>query len=163
MKKVVAVKNNKKEKEVKKEEKKYEQKLVDLARVTRVTEGGKRMRFRACVVIGDRQGRVGYGVAKGIDVQIAISKAVRQAEKNMLKVKLDDNKSIPYDVDIKFKSAKLILKRAKAGTGIKAGGAARVVLELAGIQNIVAKQLGASNKINNIQAVYRALSEFKEY
>ncbi len=163
MKKVVAVKNNKKEKPVKKEERKYEQKLVDLSRVTRVTEGGKRMRFRACVVIGDRKGKVGFGVAKGIDVQIAISKAVKRAEKSLIKIKLDDTKTIPYDINVKFKSAKLIFKRAKKGTGIKAGGTARAFLELAGIENIVAKQLGTSNKINNIQAVYNALSEFKEY
>ncbi len=136
----------------------YDQKMVDLARVTRVMAGGKRMSFRASIVIGDRKGRVGYGVAKGVDVQVAMTKALRQAEKSWIKVPITEEGSIPHIVNTKFKSAHVMVKPAPAGTGVKAGGALRVVLELAGVQNVVAKQLGASNKINNIKAAYKALS-----
>ncbi len=135
----------------------YDQKMVDLARVTRVMAGGKRMSFRASIVIGDNKGRVGYGVAKGADVQIAMTKALRQAEKSWINVPLTEHGSIPHVVNTKFKSAQVMIKPAPAGTGVKAGGALRVVLELAGVQNVVAKQLGASNKINNIKAAYKAL------
>jgi len=142
-------------------EKEYDQKMVDLARVTRVMKGGKRMSFRACIVIGDRKGRVSFGVAKGPDVQVAIGKAVRAAEKDWLNVKLTDTGTIPHEVNLKFKSAHILLKPAKAGTGVKAGGALRVVLDLAGVKNVVAKQLGAKNKINNVKAAYRALEQLK--
>jgi small subunit ribosomal protein S5 len=143
-------------------EKEYDQKMVDLARVTRVMKGGKRMSFRACIVIGDRKGRVSYGVAKGPDVQVAIGKAVRAAEKQWLDVKLTDTGTIPHEVNCKFKSALILLRPAPPGTGIKAGGALRVVLDLAGVKNIVAKQLGAKNKINNVKAAYKALSALQE-
>ena len=142
-------------------EKEYDQKMVDLARVTRVMKGGKRMSFRACIVIGDRKGRVSYGVAKGPDVQIAIGKAVKEAEKDWIYVNLTDTGTIPHEVNCKFKSAHILIRPAKAGTGIKAGGALRVVLDLVGVKNVVAKQLGAKNKINNVKAAYKALQFFK--
>lgn len=131
--------------------------MVDLARVTRVMAGGKRLNFRAAIVIGDKKGRVGYGIAKGPDVQIAISKAVRAAEKSWITVPLSDDGSIPHIIHQHFKSAEVLLKPAPSGTGVKAGGAVRVVLDLAGVKNIVSKQLGAKNKINNIKATYNAL------
>lgn len=134
----------------------FEQKIIDLARVTRVMAGGKRMRFRACVVIGDRKGRVGYAVAKGADVSLAVSKAVNRANKNLLKIALH-KETIPHEVDIKFKAARLLLKPAPPGTGIKAGGAVRSVLELVGIPNVVAKIKGSNNKINNVKATFLAL------
>ncbi len=134
----------------------FEQKIIDLARVTRVMAGGKRMRFRACVIIGDRKGRIGYAVAKGADVSLAVSKAVNKAKKNVLKVTLH-KETIPHGVEIKFKAARLLLKPAPLGTGIKAGGAVRSVLELAGIPNIVAKIKGSNNKINNVKATFAAL------
>lgn len=143
-------------------EKEYDQKMVDLARVTRVMKGGKRMSFRACIVIGDRKGRVSFGVAKGPDVQIAIGKAVKAAEKDWINVNLTESGTIPHEVNIKFKSAHILLRPAKAGTGIKAGGALRVVLDLAGVKNVVAKQLGAKNKINNVKAAYNALKSLQE-
>lgn len=139
----------------------FEQVIVDLARVTRVMAGGKRMRFRACVALGDRRGRVGWGVAKGADVAIAVSKAVNKAKRNIIKVRLI-NETIPHKVEAKFKSAKVMLKPAVKGTGIIAGGSVRSILELAGVPNIYGKILGRSNnKINNIQATFLAFASLK--
>ncbi|OGM01297.1 30S ribosomal protein S5 [Candidatus Uhrbacteria bacterium RIFOXYC2_FULL_47_19] len=134
--------------------------MLELARVTRVTKGGKRMRFRACVVLGDRKGRVGYGVAKGLDVQQAVSKATNKAKKVMITVPFV-NETIPYEIRRKFAAAQVIIKPAPEGTGVKAGGAVRVVLELAGVPNVVAKILGSNNKINNAKATMAALSSIK--
>jgi len=135
----------------------FEQQIVDLARVTRVMAGGKRMRFRACVVIGDKKGRVGWAVAKGADVTIAVNKAVAKAKKNMIKV-IFVKDTIPHQVEVKFKAAKLMLKPAVAGTGIIAGGAARSVLEMAGMPNVYGKILsGTTNKLSIVQATFKAL------
>jgi len=138
------------------EQKEFDQRILDLARVTRVTKGGKRMRFRTCVIIGDRKGRVGYGVAKGADVAASVNKAVTQAKKRMINV-LIINGTIPHAVHQKFSAASIIIKPAPKGTGIKAGGAIRVVLELAGVPNAVGKILGSNNKINNAKATMKAL------
>jgi len=135
----------------------FEQKMIDLARVTRVTKGGKRLNFRACMVIGDRKNRVGFGIAKGKDVSIAINKAVSQAKKNLIKVVIK-NETIPHEIHHKFKAAKILLKPAAKGRGLSAGGAARAVLELSGIPNITAKIMGSSNKINNVRCAWEALS-----
>ncbi len=137
----------------------FEQRIVDLARVTRVMAGGKRMKFRACMVIGDKNGRVGVGLAKGADVSMAISKSVSKAKKSMVSVPLIDG-TIPHEVYIKSKSARIMLRPAKKGSGIKAGGVVRIVLELAGIRDVVAKIFGASNKINNANATVLALTSF---
>jgi small subunit ribosomal protein S5 len=147
-------------KEVTKKEEEFEQRVIDLARVTRVMAGGKRMKFRACLAIGDRKGRVGFGVAKGADVTMAVTKALNKAKKNLIKVTLV-NETIPHQVKVKFKSAKIILKPAQKGNGVKAGGPVRVLCELAGISNITAKILGSGNKINNVKAVMIALQSFK--
>ena len=133
----------------------FEQQIIDLARVTRVMAGGKRLRFRACMVIGDRRGRIGYGIAKGADVSLAISKAVASARKNIITVPIVKD-SIPHTIKIKFKSGVVLLKPAPVGTGIIAGGAVRQVLELAGINNIVAKIIGCNNKVTNVKAVFKA-------
>jgi small subunit ribosomal protein S5 len=146
--------------EMTREEKEFEQKIVDIARVTRVTAGGKRMRFRACVVLGDRKGRVGYGIGKGADVTMAVSKAVAKARKNLIKVPLI-NETIPHEVKEKFGAARILIKPAPVGTGIKAGGAPRIVFELAGISNIVSKILGSENKINNVRAAFNALQRLE--
>ncbi|HBW73667.1 MAG: 30S ribosomal protein S5 [Candidatus Magasanikbacteria bacterium GW2011_GWA2_45_39] len=138
------------------EEREFAQEIIDLARVTRVTKGGKRMRFRACVVIGDKKGRVGFGVAKGADVTFSVNKAVNQAKKHMITVPII-NETIPHRVDAKFASAVLLLKPAPKGSGIIAGGATRVVLQMAGVPNIVSKMLGSNNKINNVKATFKAL------
>jgi small subunit ribosomal protein S5 len=142
------------------EEREFDQRILSLDRVTRVTAGGKRMRFRACVVIGDRKGRVGYGVAKAGDVSNAVNKAVAQAKKRMLRVPLVDE-TIPHRVDEKFGAAVIMLKPAPKGTGVKAGGAVRVVLELAGVPNVSAKRLGSNNKINNAKATISALKRLR--
>jgi len=141
-------------------DKEFDQKIIDIARVTRVMAGGKRMRFRACVVIGDRKGRVGSAVAKGADVTMAVNKAVNKAKKAMVNVPII-NETIPHEVEIKFKAAKILLKPAPKGRGIIAGGAVRIVLDLAGISNIVAKILGTNNKLNNVKATINALKMLK--
>lgn len=139
----------------------YEQKLLDLARVTRVVKGGRRFSFRASVVIGNRKGKVGFGVAKGPDVSGAIGKAVTAAKKNMIIVKRT-NTSIAFDVREKYGAAKVLIRPAKEGWGIVAGGAMRAVVELAGIKDIVAKSLGSSNKINVARATMKALSKLDQ-
>ena len=137
----------------------FEQKIVDLTRVTRVMAGGKRMKFRVCMVVGDKKGKVGIGIAKGIDVAMAVSKAVTQAKKNIIEVPIIDG-TIPHQINIKYGSAKLMMKPGKAGSGIKAGGVMRIVLELAGVKDIVAKILGTNNKVNNAKACSLALQSF---
>jgi len=144
-----------------KEKPEFDQTIADLARVTRVTKGGKQMSFRACVLIGDRKGRVGYGVQKGKDVQGAVEKAVRQAKKNLIRIPLR-HETIPHMVVAKFKAANVMLKPAPRGSGIIAGSVIRLVLEMAGVPNASSKMLGkTNNKITNIKAVFAALSLFR--
>lgn len=143
------------------EPREFEQKILDLARVTRVTKGGKRMRFRTCLIIGDKKGRVGMGVAKGADVAASVEKAFRQAKKNLVTVPLV-KETVPHRVEMKYGAAQIILKPAPVGTGLKSGGPVRVVLELAGVPNAVTKILGSNNKINNAKAIFAALRSFKE-
>jgi len=128
--------------------------------VTRVTKGGKRMRFRSLSIIGNRKGRVGFGVGKSIDVPGSTAKAAAQARKSLITVPLR-NETIPHSVRAKYAAAVVILKPAPKGTGIKAGGPVRVVLELAGVSNVTAKMLGSKNKISNVKAVFKALSELR--
>ncbi|MBI4713925.1 30S ribosomal protein S5 [Candidatus Uhrbacteria bacterium] len=137
----------------------YEQKILDLARVTRVTAGGKRMSFRAALVIGDKKGKVGFGIAKGSDVQIAVEKAYRQAKKNVITVPMQ-NETIPHAVWVKEGSAIVLLKPAPKGTGLKSGGAVRMVLEYAGVPNVVSRILNSSNKINIARATFSAIQQF---
>ena len=138
----------------------FEQKILDLARVTRVTAGGKRMSFRCALVIGDKKGRVGFGVAKGADVQIAIEKAYKQAKKNVIKVPIVDE-TIPHLVWVKYGAALVMLKPAPAGTGLKSGGAMRMVLEFAGVPNAVSKIVNSSNKINIAKATLEAIRQLR--
>lgn len=142
------------------EEKEFDQKVIDLARVTRVMAGGKRMRFRACVAIGDKKGRVGFGLAKGADVSIAVEKAVTKAKKSLIKVPMV-RETIPHAIFIKYKAARILLKPAPIGTGVKAGGSVRLMFELAGIPNVIGKIIGTSNRIANVKAIMVALSSFK--
>ncbi|MFH1286495.1 MAG: 30S ribosomal protein S5 [Candidatus Magasanikbacteria bacterium] len=143
-----------------KEKPEFDQQIVDLARVTRVTKGGKQLSFRAGVVIGDRNGRVGHGVQKGKDVQIAVEKAVKQAKKNMILVPRV-NGTILHRVLAKYKAAKVMIKPAPRGSGIIAGSVIRTVLEMAGVKNASAKMLGkTNNKINNVKATFEALQSF---
>ena len=145
----------------KREKPEFEQRLVDLARVTRVMAGGKRLRFRACVVIGDSNKKIGWGIAKGADVSIAINKAVNQAKKDMMIVNTFEN-TIAHEVMHKFKAAKVFLKPAPEGRGVIAGGVIRDVLELAGIKDIIAKMYGSKNKVNNVRCVFQALKKLRK-
>jgi small subunit ribosomal protein S5 len=138
----------------------YEEKSIEIARVTRVTAGGKRMRFRALGIVGNRKGRVGFGIAKGVDVAAATSKAFTKARKSLITVPLV-NETIPHEIRMKYCSAVILLKPAPKGTGVKAGGAVRQVLEIAGVPNITAKILGSSNKVNNVKATIDALRELR--
>lgn len=138
----------------------FDQKVVEIKRVTRVVAGGKRMRFRALVVIGDKKGRVGIGVRKGMDVTEAVSKAANAARKSLITVALI-NDTVPHEMKLKYKSSVIFMKPAMPGTGIIAGGAIRQVLDLAGVKNILSKMLGSSNKVNNVMAAYLALSKMK--
>lgn len=138
----------------------FDQKILDLARVTRVTAGGKRMSFRCALIIGDKKGKVGLGLAKGGDVQIAIEKAYKQAKKHVLTVALQDG-TIPHPVWMKFGSAIVLLKPAPKGTGLKAGGAVRMILEYAGVPNAVSKILNSSNKINIAKATLQAIKQLR--
>jgi small subunit ribosomal protein S5 len=140
----------------------FKEKVLDLRRVTRVVAGGKRFRFRATLVIGDEKGRVGVGIGKGLDVQAAISKAKTNARKNVLKINLKD-RTIAHEVEAKFSAAHVKIKPATQGHGLKAGGAVRVVLSLAGIKDITAKCLGRTpNKLTNALATIEALKQLSD-
>ncbi|OGE87762.1 MAG: 30S ribosomal protein S5 [Candidatus Doudnabacteria bacterium RIFCSPHIGHO2_01_FULL_50_67] len=138
----------------------FEQKIVEIKRVTRVVAGGKRMRFRALVVIGDKKGRVGIGLRKGADVSEAVNKAVNAAKKTLVSINLV-NDTIPHEMKLKYKSSVVFLKPARPGTGIIAGGSIRQVLDLVGVKNVLSKMIGSSNKVNNVMATYLALSKMK--
>jgi small subunit ribosomal protein S5 len=145
----------------KREKPEYDQKLLDLARVTRVVKGGRRFRFRATLVIGNRKGRVGVGVGKGSDVSDAIKKAFDDAKKHLVNVPIHKN-TIPHEIFIKKGSARILLKPAQAGKGIVAGGAVRAVIEFSGIKDIVSKSLGSSNKLSVARATVNALESLKD-
>lgn len=145
----------------KKEKSEFDQKILDIARVTRVVQGGRRFSFRVAAVIGNRNGKVGFGVGKGADVSLAMNKAVNDAKKHMISVKLA-NGTIPHAIETKYASARIMLMPAKPGRGIIAGGAVRVVCDFAGISDVAAKILSKSkNNINNAKAAVQALSMLK--
>lgn len=143
----------------KREKSEFEQKVIDIARVTRVVKGGKRFSFRTTIVIGDKKGRVGVGVAKGPDMKASTEKSFAQAKKNLVTISFKGN-TIPYPVRQKVGSAIVLLKPAAPGKGIVAGGAVRSVVALVGISDITAKMLGAKNKLNNARATIEALETF---
>ena len=137
------------------------EKVVTIKRVTKVVKGGRNMRFTALVVVGDSNGHVGAGLGKATEIPEAIRKGKEDAIKNLVSVALDDKSSITHDFIGKFGSASVLLKRAPEGTGIIAGGPARVVCELAGIKNIRTKSLGSNNKQNVVLATIAGLSQLK--
>ena len=137
------------------------EKVVDIKRVTKVVKGGRNFRFSALVVVGDGQGHVGAGIGKSIEIPEAIRKGKEAAMKQMVTVPIDNNDSIPHDYIGKFGSASVLLKKAPEGTGVIAGGPARVVLEMAGIKNIRTKSLGSNNKLNVVLAPITGLSQLK--
>lgn len=138
----------------------FEERLVELNRVSRTVKGGKRMRFRALVVVGNRNGKVGMGMGKAGDVQTAIKKAGQAAKKKMITVVIV-NDTIPHEIMMKAGSAQIFLKPASVGTSVIAGGPIRAVIELAGIKNILSKMIGSNNKTNNVRATIAALKSMK--
>ena len=139
----------------------FEQQILDLARVTRVMAGGKRMRFRACIALGNRAGKVGIGLAKGADVTLAITKAVNQAKKNMIDVPIAAGGTIPHEIKHKFGASVILLRPAKDGRGVICGGVVRIIAEIAGIQNVTGKILGTNNNVTNAKCMIEALSLLK--
>ncbi|MDO4966892.1 MAG: 30S ribosomal protein S5 [Lachnospiraceae bacterium] len=137
------------------------EKTVAIKRVTKVVKGGRNMRFTALVVVGDGNGHVGAGLGKAAEIPEAVRKGKEDAMKNLIEVALDDNKSITHDFVGKFGGANVLLKRAPEGTGIIAGGPARIVCEMAGIKNIRTKSLGSNNKQNVVLATIEALRQLK--
>ena len=138
------------------------EKVLDVRRVARVVAGGKRFRFRVTVVVGDGKGRVGVGVAKGLDVASAVDKARGAAKKNVVAVELRDGRTIPHEVNAKYSAAAVLIKPAAVGHGLRAGGAVRVVLSLAGVKDATAKCLGRTpNKLTNAMAAVEALKTIK--
>ena len=137
--------------------KEYEELVIAVNRVTKVTKGGRRFRFAATVVVGNRKGLVGLGSGKSNEVPEAIKKALQAANKNVVKVSLVDNRTIPHEATAKVGRAEVLLKPAKEGTGLVAGGAARAVLELAGVKDVVSKSLASNTKVNVAKATLEAL------
>ena len=138
------------------EPKQFEEVVVNIDRVSRVVKGGRRFRFKALVVVGDRKAKVGVGVAKGQDVQTAIAKATDVAKKNLVIIPLEGD-TIPHDVEIKVAGAHVLLKPAAPGTGIIAGGVVRSIIGVTGIRNMLSKSLGSTNKVNIAYATVDAL------
>lgn len=141
------------------DKKEFEEEVLQIARVTRVVKGGRRLRFRATVIIGDRKGKVAMGLGKAAEVSEAIKKAVTKAKKNIIKVPIV-NETVPFEVRQKYKAAKLMMRPARLGTGIIAGSATRRILELAGVRNVVAKSYGSTNKINMAKATIKAIQQY---
>lgn len=138
----------------------YEEEVLQIDRVTRVVKGGRRLRFRATVIVGNKKGKVGMGIGKSHEVVGAIQKAIHQAKKHFLIVPLHKG-TIPHELSIKYKSAKILIMPASPGTGIIAGGAVRKIAELAGIKNILSKMFGGRNRITNAYAMMMALKQLR--
>ena len=138
----------------------FEEVIVDIGRVTKVVKGGRRFRFTALVVVGNRNGLVGFGYGKAKEVPDAMRKAIDDAFKNIIHVKLKGS-TIPHDVEVKYNASRILLRPASEGTGVIAGGGARPIIELAGIKNIRTKSLGSNNSANVVRATIKALSLLK--
>ncbi|HET7059929.1 MAG TPA: 30S ribosomal protein S5 [Candidatus Saccharimonadales bacterium] len=138
------------------EEKQFDERTLHIDRVARVVKGGRRFRFRALVVVGDRKQRVGIGLSKGADVTTAVTKATDVAKKNMVHMSLYKG-TLPHEVEAQVSGARILLKPASPGTGLIAGGVIRSILEVAGVHNALSKSLGSSNKANTAYATMKAL------
>ena len=146
---------------IEKPKEEFESKLLDLARVAHTRAGGKKLRFRAVIVMGNKQGLVGLGMASGADVQIAVEKATRLAKKHLIEVPIKED-TIPHEVYAKYSAAEVLLRPQRKGRGLVAGGTVRVICNLAGIKNISSKILGRTgNKLNNARATINALKKLK--
>ena len=140
-------------------EKQLVERLVQISRVSKVTKGGKKLSFRAIVVIGDENGNVGVGVAKADDVINAFKKAKADGKKNLIQIPITKSLSIPHNTSGRFGACKIIMRPSIEGSGVIAGGAVRTVLEVAGIKNVIAKQLGSNNLLNNARATICGLNK----
>ena len=138
-----------------------EDKVIDIKRVTKVVKGGRQFRFSATVVVGNRKGKVGIGVGKAKEMPDAVKKATQAASRNLINVELIDNRTISHEIITKEGAVRVMLRPATEGTGVKAGGPVRDVLELAGVKDVLSKSLGSSTKINMARATLRALAEQK--
>ena len=138
----------------------FEESIVNIGRVTKVVKGGRRFRFTALVVVGNKNGLIGYGFGKAKEVPDAIKKAVDDAFKNIVEVQIKGS-TIAHDIEVKYNASRILLKPASEGTGVIAGGATRPVLELAGIKDILTKSLGSNNPGNLVRATMKALSMVK--
>jgi small subunit ribosomal protein S5 len=141
---------------------KYEEKIVQIKRVTKVVTGGKKMTFRAIVIIGDNKRKVGVGIGRADDVNLAIDKAILNGKKNLISIPLTLKSSVPHVIRASYGACSIMLRPAAQGTGVIAGGSVKTVLELAGIKNILAKQFGSSNILNNAKATILALIYLNE-
>jgi small subunit ribosomal protein S5 len=146
--------------EVPAEEKQFDERVVHVDRVARVVKGGRRFRFRALVVVGDRKNRVGIGIAKGADVTAAITKATEVAKRQLVSVSLYKG-TLPHDAMAKVGGAQILIKPASPGTGLIAGGVVRTILEVAGVHNALSKSLGSTNKTNTAYATIKALTSIE--
>ena len=145
----------------KREPKEFQEEVIQIDRVTRVVKGGRKLRFRATVAIGNQKGKVGVGVGKSQEVTGAIQKAIAKAKKVLTEVTLDGT-TIPHDLKIKYKASKILLLPAAPGTGVIAGGPIRKILELAGVKDVLSKSYGTTNKLNNTKATFEALKMLRE-
>jgi small subunit ribosomal protein S5 len=155
-------KNSKRKSITRLSKKKYDEKIVQIKRVTKVVTGGKKITFRAVVIIGDGKRKVGVGVGRADDVNLAIDKAILNAKKNIINVPLTIKYSVPHVINASYGACRIMLRPAAQGTGVIAGGSVRTVLELAGIKNILGKQFGSSNILNNAKATILALTRLNE-
>ena len=154
-------KSNEKRVQRQKQPKMYEEEVISIGRVTKVTKGGRHFRFSAVVVVGDKKGKVGLGTGKANEVPDAIKKASQAATKNVVKVSIVDERTIPHEATGVCGASRVMLKPANKGTGVKAGGPVRSVLEMAGVKDILSKSLGSSTKVNMAYATLEALKSQK--
>ena len=147
----------KQERKTDKQKKLLEERVVSISRVTKVTKGGRHFRFSATMAVGDGKGLVGIGTGKANEVPEAIKKGIQAANKNLCKVAIVDGRTVPHDATGVCGKARVLIKPAKEGTGVIAGGAVRVILELAGVKDIVSKSLGSNTKVNVAKATLEAL------
>jgi len=155
--------SRKKTNKLKEKETDWQERIIQVRRVTKVVKGGKKLSFRAILIIGNEKGQVGVGVGKASDVIGAVKKAVTDSKKHLVNVPVTKNNSIPHIITGQSGAAKVIIRPSAPGSGVIAGGAVRTILELAGVKNILAKQLGSSSPLNNARAATNALLKLKTF